>query len=149
MGENIAMRYRLSPSPNVSARSFGDEVIAANFRAGVYYSLLGSAAQIWEGLMAGLPLDRVVSAVAVYIDADAKDVAEASRRLVEGLLAEQLIVPGESEPERDWKPAAPAEGRYELPMFERFTDMQDLLLLDPVHDVEDMGWPHAATDRPA
>ena len=25
-----------------------------------------------------------------------------------------------------------------------FDDMQSLLLLDPVHDVEDRGWPHAA-----
>ena len=26
-------------------------------------------------------------------------------------------------------------------MFERFTDMQDLLLLDPIHDVDETGWP--------
>ena len=31
---------------------------------------------------------------------------------------------------------------YGLPALERFTDMEDLLLLDPVHDVEEMGWPH-------
>jgi hypothetical protein len=24
----------------------------------------------------------------------------------------------------------------------KFTDMQDLLLVDPVHDVGDAGWPH-------
>jgi hypothetical protein len=32
-------------------------------------------------------------------------------------------------------------------VFERFTDMGDLLLLDPVHDVEDeKGWPHPKRD---
>jgi hypothetical protein len=33
---------------------------------------------------------------------------------------------------------------YQAPVFERFTDMGDLLLLDPVHEAEDeKGWPHA------
>jgi hypothetical protein len=28
------------------------------------------------------------------------------------------------------------------PALEKFTNMQDILLLDPIHDVSDMGWPH-------
>jgi hypothetical protein len=43
-----SMHYRIHPSPNIGARSFGDEVVVANFVTGVYYSLLGSAAQVWE-----------------------------------------------------------------------------------------------------
>jgi hypothetical protein len=30
-------------------------------------------------------------------------------------------------------------------LVERFTDMQDLLLLDPIHDTSDMGWPQRAS----
>ena len=29
------------------------------------------------------------------------------------------------------------------------TDMQDLLLLDPIHDVSEIGWPKAKEDEPA
>jgi hypothetical protein len=136
------MQYRLSPSPNVSARSFGDEVIAANFVKGVYYSLLGSAAQIWEGLVAGTPVDKVIAEVSALTDADAAEFAAATRSLIEALLAEQLIVPAPGAEASAWTPAAGAEGPYGLPVLERFTDMEDLLLLDPVHDVEEMGWPH-------
>ena len=136
------MQYRLSPSPNVSARSFGDEVIAANFVKGVYYSLLGSAAQIWEGLMAGVPLDRVVAEVAPLADADPQEFAAAAHALVEALLEERLIAPAGSLEAGAWKAVAGADGAYGLPALERFTDMEDLLLLDPVHDVEEMGWPH-------
>lgn len=136
------MQYRLSPSSNVSARSFGDEVIAANFVKGVYYSLLGSAAQIWEGLMAGVPLGRAVAEVAALSEADAREFAAASDSLIEALLAEELIVPAPDAAVGDWKPVAGPEGPYGLPALERFTDMEDLLLLDPVHDVEEMGWPH-------
>lgn len=134
------MQYRLSPSPNVSARSFGDEVIAANFVKGVYYSLLGPAAQIWEGLMAGVPLERVLASVSALSSVDPGAFAAASQRLVDDLLAEGLIVASEVE-EKQWTAAA-GEGPYGLPTLERFTDMEDLLLLDPIHDVEEMGWPH-------
>jgi hypothetical protein len=136
------MRYRISSSPNINARSFGDEVIVANFVTGVYYSLLGSAAQIWDGLMAGVPLDRVVREVAGLSDAEHDSFTEAADRLVKDLEAEKLIVPADGA-ESAWAPVPPPSGVYALPVLERFTDMQDLLLLDPVHEVEDMGWPHA------
>jgi len=136
------MQYCLSPSPNVSARSFGDEVIAANFVKGVYYSLLGSAAQIWEGLMAGVPLDRVVAEVSTLSEADPVEFTNAANSLIEALLTEELIVPTAGAEVRAWKPVAGAEGAYAPPVLERFTDMEDLLLLDPIHDVEEMGWPH-------
>jgi len=137
------MQYRLSPSANISARSFGDEVIAANFVKGVYYSLLGSAAQIWEGLVAGVPLERVIAEVAALSDADQTEFAAAAKTLIDALIEEKLIVPAEKPEQAPWTPVAAAEGLYALPALERFTDMEDLLLLDPVHDVEEMGWPHA------
>jgi hypothetical protein len=137
------MRYRISPSPNINARSFGDEVIVANFFTGVYYSLLGSAAQIWDGLMAGVSVDRVVREVAGLSQGDLDAFAEAAARLVRDLEAERLIMPAAAATESAWTPVPPSSGAYALPALERFTDMQDLLLLDPVHEVEDMGWPHA------
>jgi hypothetical protein len=27
-------------------------------------------------------------------------------------------------------------------VLEKFTDMHDLLLMDPIHEVSDAGWPH-------
>lgn len=137
------MHYRIVDSPNIGARSFGDEVVVANFLSGIYYSLLGSAAQVWEGLMAGVPLDRVVNQIVAVGGVDRAAFAEAVQKLVSDLLSEGLIVEGKGSEGTDWSPAPPEGERYELPVLERYTDMQDLLLLDPVHDVEDMGWPHA------
>ena len=137
------MQYRLSPSPNVCARSFGDEVVAANFLKGVYYSLVGSAAQIWEGLMAGHPLPQVVEEVAALSDpATSAEFAATARHLVDSLISEGLLVPATGVEATTWKPVAGPEAPYGLPVLERFTDMEDLLLLDPIHDVEEMGWPH-------
>ena len=61
---------------------------------------------------------------------------------LKALLAEQLIrrAPG------SLAPSAPIESLAPWPAdalrFERFTDMQDLLVLDPIHEVdEEAGWP--------
>ena len=38
-------------------------------------------------------------------------------------------------------PAHQARGAYRTPVLSIYTDMQDLLLLDPIHDVDQAGWP--------
>ena len=34
--------------------------------------------------------------------------------------------------------------RFVEPKFEKYTDMEDLLLLDPIHDVQETGWPRTS-----
>ena len=46
------------------------------------------------------------------------------------------------------EPAA-AKAPFEAPRLERYTDMQDIILLDPVHQVDAAGWPHTAEAREA
>ena len=89
-----------------------------------------------------MPLDRVVAEVSALSDAEPAAFAAATTSLVEALLAEGLLVEGPPAEEKAWQAVAGSEGQYGLPTLERFTDMEDLLLLDPVHDVEEMGWPH-------
>ncbi len=36
---------------------------------------------------------------------------------------------------------------WEVPKFEKFTDMQDLLLFDPIHEVQPSGWPAVTRDE--
>jgi hypothetical protein len=40
---------------------------------------------------------------------------------------------------------SPADGRFNPPVFERFTDMENFIRTDPIHDVGDAGWLHART----
>jgi hypothetical protein len=41
----------------------------------------------------------------------------------------------------------PAAATWSAPTLEVFTDMQDLLLFDPIHEVGPEGWPYAADER--
>ena len=35
------------------------------------------------------------------------------------------------------------DATFEAPKLSKYTDMEQLLLLDPVHDVDETGWPNA------
>jgi hypothetical protein len=70
--------------------------------------------------------------------------------MLQELLAEALVVPG--------APAAGGAGTvatavpaarqpYEAPALHKYNDMQDLLLLDPVHDVDETGWPNISPEK--
>lgn len=119
------------------------EVIAIDFVSGAYFSMQGTAADIWTMLANGFALDRVVAIYRALPDAPAA-VAEEIEGFVEALLDARLI-------ERSDLPASDAAvlapSTYAYPLLEKFEDMSELITLDPVHDVGEMGWPHAATDR--
>jgi hypothetical protein len=56
---------------------------------------------------------------------------------------EGLIRPAERPAER--LNASTGQSRqFVPPVLERYDDMEDLLLLDPVHDVDAQGWPQPA-----
>lgn len=140
------MQYAISDPRMVSARVFDDEIVVANFATGIYYSLMGSAAEIWSALMAGIPVERIAETLGKQSRASSEQFAEAAKAFVRTLEAENLIKPTSAVSDQSWQPRN-QDVSYDLPTFERFTDMQDLLLLDPVHDVSDAGWPHAEPDK--
>ena len=46
-------------------------------------------------------------------------------------------------PELERGAEAPVEKRpFRAPSLQRFEDMQGFLLVDPIHEVDDTGWPH-------
>jgi len=134
------MRYSLTDTQMVTARAFDDEVIVANFSTGVYFSLQDSAAEIWLGLMAGAPVDDVAQSVGQHSRMTPEEFAKATWTFVRALEGEQLIAPASASGEVGWQPKTPAEF-YNAPRFDRYDDMEDLLLLEPCHDVGKVGWP--------
>jgi coenzyme PQQ synthesis protein D (PqqD) len=131
-------RYELN-NPPIVAEMVEGELIAINLETGTYYSLAGPAARIWNALAAGHSADEIVGAVSPPGDAVA--LRESLENFLESLLAEQLIRPVE----RSAPAGAPllplAPWLSETLRVERFTDMQDLLVLDPIHEVDEAGWP--------
>jgi len=132
-------QYVLADPSMISARTFDDEIVAAHFATGVYYSFRGAAAEVWCGLMAGVPIDRVAQIVALHSSLSPEQFAQATYHFVAALEREQLIKPATVMKDR-WEPRRP-HTPFGPPAYERYTDMEELLLLDPVHDVGGTGWP--------
>lgn len=69
--------------------------------------------------------------------------------LIDELLGEDLVVEGFATADR--RPTAAPELRPVLapfvpPVLRKYTDMQEFMLVDPLHDVDEQaGWPHAKT----
>lgn len=131
--------------PNVIAEFFDGEVVAVNLETGKYYSLPGVGSDLWFMLTEGASLDAATSHVQeVYPD---DDVQGAVAEFVASLLEHQLLAtsqaPGAAVPES--RLISNPSGAFVPPTVEMFTDLEDILLLDPIHEVDAAGWPAAPT----
>jgi hypothetical protein len=88
-----------------------------------------------------VPVAELADDVAHQSGAPADEVEGAVRAFVDSLIAEELVVAREKGDQQAASSASwPAGTVFETPAFERFTDMQELLLLDPIHDIGVGGW---------
>jgi Coenzyme PQQ synthesis protein D (PqqD) len=139
------MRYRPN-DPQVINETIDGEAVMINLATGSYYSLDRTGSDVWALVSASLPVDDIVEEIGRRYDGDAADIRRGVESLLAELAAEELVVPaGEGDPlgtrpDLDETPAP--RTRFGAPRLEKFTDMQDLILLDPVHEVSAQGWPH-------
>ena len=143
-------RIRIDPR-EVVHETLDGEVILIALQTGCYYALDGSGAEVWDALVAGRSAPEVVAELEQRYRAEPGGIAEAVADLVRRLVEERLVVPVASNgsvptPERPAAQAPADAAAFPPPVLHKFTDMQDFLLVDPIHDVDDAGWPHV---RPA
>lgn len=135
--------------PAVTSERFDDEVVIVNFDSGKYHSIQGDGVTIWQWLGSGPTVDQLVRTAQAEFTGDAAEIDRAVRAFVVTLETEHLIVPAENHgassglPTRvPGSPPAP----FRTPALTTFSDMQELLWLDPIHEVDDTGWPVARND---
>jgi hypothetical protein len=90
----------------------------------------------------GASVDEVVGELSARFPADAAAVDEEVRQLADRLVEEALLVPDDGRTRAETPPRElPELTTFTAPVLKIYTDMQELLLLDPVHDVGVEGWP--------
>jgi hypothetical protein len=138
-------------SPNVIHETIDGEVIVIDLKTGTYYSLRNTGAAIWQAIDGGAGEEEIVAHVGLRYDASDDEIREAVRRLLAELEREGLVRTEHGEVEQATElPRADDSGvrvPFEAPSLEKHTDMQDLILLDPVHEVGAEGWPHPRPDE--
>lgn len=140
------MVYRIG-GPYVTSEVIDGEAIIVNLQSGCYYSLRGSGADVWLCLQKPMPAESIIDFVKKNYTGDDNAIKAAVQDLLRQLEAEQLIVSSEDTASH----VRPADKErpvvFELPVLEKYTDMQALLLLDPIHDVGQTGWPAAKAEK--
>jgi hypothetical protein len=122
-------------SPNVHSKVFDGEVVVLDMATGTYFSLRGAAVRVWELVEAGATPARIVEAFEPGPRPHEDAIVAAIGELIDaGLVASDPRITAFDEPV--------ARVPFDEPVVERFTDMQELLLLDPIHEVGEAGWPH-------
>ncbi len=134
--------------PSVVCETIDGEVIIVHLEKGYYYSLLKTGAEVWSAIEQGSDRLNLIHRLAqAYRDSEA-EIAAGIDEFLERLMHEELIISVEnstSAPDRNGQAIAPSTKLpFEKPVLEKFTDMEDLLLLDPIHEVDvEAGWPNA------
>ncbi len=132
------LSYRMN-SPKVVAETIDNESVVINLDKGTYYSIRGTGSELWDALRAGVAAETLLGAVAAH--AGDESVRAAAGSFIEQLIEEELIVAnGEGAAQAAVTFATP----YSAPDLVKYSDMEALLLLDPIHDVDEVGWPAPA-----
>ncbi len=124
----------------ITHESLEGEVIAIHFDTGAYYSLRDSAARIWEALAASVGGAEDIASLFEGSDTGTVVLVETFLESLgeEGLVEKAEVIESKPTGEESLSIAQ----AFEKPTFERFDDMRDLLLADPIHEVDAGGWPH-------
>lgn len=124
-------------APDVVAEDFDGKIVILNLADGRYFSLEGIASQIWSLLVAG----SSPAAIFESIESREPSLTRRSSEFVDRLIELKLIRPQEFE---TGNTPGPIDENWsgEEPRIEVFDDLAELILADPIHDVDEQaGWP--------
>ena len=123
-----------------------NEVIVANLDSGVYYSLRGTAVPVWQLLLSGKSLTEISHLFAEKYQLPDGEVIPGIQILLDKLLEENLLSPTTEKVILEHQDTTTIvwPGKFSAPSFEKYEEMRELLMLDPIHEVDEQGWPSAA-----
>lgn len=134
--------YRIN-SPAVIYERFDNELVAIHLDKGTYHSMTGSATDAFVLLSQEATANELAAALAGKYAATPSDIAKSLAPFLEQLQTEQLITAVTTPEPRD---PLRVDGNdsglpFTAPILQAFHDLEGLLLLDPIHEVGDEGWP--------
>jgi hypothetical protein len=126
-----------------------EEAIIMDLDSGMYFSAEGVGAVIWDGMACGFEVAQIKQRILKSFSVDPISLDADFEKFAASLLADKLVevADGAAQPKAEWSiPLSDARRSYDPPVLSRYDDLQDLALLDPIHDVEETGWPNRKTD---
>lgn len=140
---DIDARYEVD-AVRVAAELVNDELVAIDFSTGKYHGIRGSGLAVWLLLVeAGFSTREILEHLTRRVAGFDEHAARTVVTFVSELEGQGLVV-------RSTRAAPPLASNEEplpepfaAPMLDTRDDLQDYLVLDPIHDVDARGWPNA------
>ncbi|MFC1575589.1 PqqD family protein [Gemmatimonadota bacterium] len=136
--------------PLIAAQVIEGEAVLINFETGSYYSARGIGAEIIDLMRAPRSMAEITGAITNGDPAQNQLLGARVSGFIGKLLDENLAVSHDEGSEVQGGPEsslADENGQFcdpvDIPALDKFTDLEDLLLLDPIHDADVAGWPIA------
>ncbi len=134
---------------NIIFEAIEAELVVINLKSGCYYSLNESASGIWKLVIDGYSIKQLSEFFMKQYPSSTNNISGEIARIVSGFVREELI--------REAAPTASSAGfvfpsglalpeYFQNPVMTKHSDIQDMLQLDPIHEVTDLGWPHKKED---
>jgi len=128
-------RYKIN-APSVVSEVIDGEAVIVNMDNGNYYSIDDSGAFVWDAICRGANLLEIRGIVERSYSKSDVDIDAIICELLEQFLKEELLVEAsdQNKPSGDDLVASSFDCTFSAPELKKYTDMEELLLLDPIHD---------------
>lgn len=115
-----------------------DDTLIINLDSGHYYSLTSVASRIWKFLIQGKNKEEICEIFIKLSDANSEVFLNDLNEFIAELIAENILIEAsEKEALETVKEIDQTKFVYSRPVFNKFTDMEALLLADPIHEFVD------------
>lgn len=135
----------------VMHETVGGETMIVRLDSGNYYSLNSTGGLIWTFIEQGASRSQIITEYAELYSLDKKIAEEQIELFLKDIIKEGLILPTDISPDacskHKFNSISCCTDSFEPPLLSKYSDMQELLILDPIHDVSEAGWPNPKTDN--
>ena len=134
--------YRVN-SPRVIYENIDGELILVHMEKGAYYTTDEVGAALWDLIESRCTVSEMWEGLSSQFEASLPEIEEATASFLARLVEEDLVSCEEAAADRTppRRPLPISKRPFRAPSLQTYQDMQDMLALDPIHDVEAAGWP--------
>jgi hypothetical protein len=140
----LTLSSRVRPKEvEIAAKVIDGEAVIINLTNGMYYSMDQVGGMIWAMVTEGSSLREIVSAVTRRYDVSPGQAQVDVERLAAELLEQKLVrLTDDEAPPSDSRDVEPLQKLpYESPVLNKYSDLGDLLALDPpMPGLDDVPW---------
>jgi hypothetical protein len=135
--------YKINESKAISETIDGETIII-NLETGYYYSVNNTATIIWNEIKENRSIRSISQHFLNHYEVDTDTAEKSIAEIISFFLKDDLILELDSNgsPYFQEQKTGMMKQKFIMPRIERYDDMARALRSDPVHDVNEEGWPN-------